>query len=195
MKPGVPFSDQPAGGIAGPGSPTETCGDGVEAAVSRILAPGRIEVVVQRASACSGCHAKGICVPGEQETRVMVVRDDVGVSVGDRVLVGTTRPAAALAGGVAYGIPLVTLVGFGGLAWALAGSVAGSPARDLVAAAAAVLGAGAGLGIVAGIDRLWGRRFEIRVIRRLQDGRFEPQGSRSRPGQMLPAGGKSTHHS
>lgn len=166
MKPGVPFPDPPGGEPSGSGPSAEACGDGVEAVVSRILAPGRIEVTVQRASACSGCHAKGICVPGEQETRVMVVRDDVGVSVGDRVLVGTARPVAALAGGVAYGIPLAWMVGFGTLAWILAGKVVASPARDLVAAAAAVLGAGAGLGILALIDRLWGRRFEVRVIRK-----------------------------
>jgi len=96
----------------------------------------------------------------------MVVRDDVGVSVGDRVLVGTARPVAALAGGVAYGIPLAWMVGFGTLAWILAGKVVASPARDLVAAAAAARGAGAGLGILALIDRLWGRRFEVRVIRK-----------------------------
>ncbi|HOU54682.1 MAG TPA: SoxR reducing system RseC family protein [Myxococcota bacterium] len=152
--------------------PPGDCGDGVEAQVARVLPDGRVEVIVQRASACAGCHARHVCVPGEQDVRAMILEADVRVSVGDRVLVGTRRPSAALAAGLAYGIPLVGMAGLGAAAWAWLSGLT-SPARDLWAAGAAVLGAGIGLGGVALLDRAlgrrlsWRRRFEVRVVRRL----------------------------
>lgn len=110
---------------------------------------------------CGTCHSAGLCSIGKQmgnaSERQMAKRfalpGDLGLCVGDRVVVGIRQDTLTKGALVAYGLPLIFL---------LAGGIAGQEIahRDAVAA----LGAAVGLAIGLLASRLVAARLSARGV-------------------------------
>lgn len=140
---------------------------GEEGVVLRRLPGNRVAVAVERSSACAQCHARQVCVPGERDTMVIEAEDSLETAPGDRVRVGTSRPAGSAAALRAYGIPLCGLLAGAFLAWMMAPAGLDRDARDLLAAVAALAGVAAGFLALRLLERRYrsqGGRFRIRVL-------------------------------
>ena len=112
---------------------------------------GRVELSLQRASACGGCEVSQACGTGAvgrllgKRTRPLVIETDQELKPGDEVLIGLSEAALVKASLIVYGLPLLGLVG-GGLLAALAGLGEGWIALASVAGFAGGFKIGAALG-------------------------------------------------
>lgn len=71
-----------------------------------------IEVVITSQSACSGCHAKGMCGMSEAKEKVVTAqRPDFDVKPGDKVLVVGTTGNALFSVVIVYVLPSVLILG------------------------------------------------------------------------------------
>lgn len=77
---------------------------------------GLAVVRIERAADCEECSAKLFCQTTPASERVLTIRDDVGVAVGDAVEIHVRGSSVLRASLLLYGVPLVLL---------LAGVVAG----------------------------------------------------------------------
>lgn len=100
----------------------------------------------EQTTACGGCKASKVCgvEPGSRRlvARRFSLRNDEGLAVGDRVVVGVTAGTLMGAAATAYGIPLVTLLTAGLVTQKVYGG------GDLASAAAAIAGLVIGLALV-----------------------------------------------
>lgn len=71
-----------------------------------------IEILVERHSACSGCHAKGMCSSADRKDETFTIKDfPEGLKVGDRVKItasGNAKPIKAVL--YVFVIPLILLL-------------------------------------------------------------------------------------
>ena len=98
------------------------------AQVTRIVAPGYVEVKVRRTSACASAHNCGSCdhcsfMENAPEIKV-VAEDPCGAGVGDTVTVESASARVLGAAALLYIAPLVLYFIGGGLGWAEAGAIA-----------------------------------------------------------------------
>lgn len=102
------------------------------AQVTRIVAPGYVEVRVRRTSACASAHNCGSCdhcsfMENAPEIKV-VAEDPCGAAVGDTVTVESASARVLGAAALLYIVPLILFfVGYfagGGLGWSEAGAIA-----------------------------------------------------------------------
>jgi len=123
----------------------------------------RVELELQRVSACGHCELSQGCGTGALgrllggRTRPLVIETDQDCRAGDRVLLAMPESALVTASLLLYGLPLAGLL-LGGL-----GAMWFDPAEWLVAAAAA-LGLWAGCKIAARITRGIERRGQAPFI-------------------------------
>ncbi len=83
--------------------------DGIVTSVSR----ERIKVEILSESACSSCHARGLCGASEEKVKTVDVRGLPGEtlpSVGDRVIVGLRRSLGLGAVALSYAVPVLILM-------------------------------------------------------------------------------------
>jgi sigma-E factor negative regulatory protein RseC len=97
------------------------------------VAPGLAWVETSRRSACASCHASEGCGTSAvsklfpARTNLFQVADAIGVTVGDRVVIGIAEDALTRSSLLAYLLPLVTLIlGAGGAELAGAGEGTGA---------------------------------------------------------------------
>lgn len=73
---------------------------------------GRVEVRVERHSACSGCHARGVCSSADRKEETIEIREyPIGLQVGDQVRIlpsAQTKPLKAVL--YAFVFPLILLL-------------------------------------------------------------------------------------
>ena len=102
------------------------------AQVTRIVAPGYVEVKVRRTSACASAHNCGSCdhcsfMENAPEIKV-VAEDPYGAGVGDTVTVESASARVLGAAALLYIVPLVLFfLGYfvgGSLGWSEAGAIA-----------------------------------------------------------------------
>ncbi|KIL99049.1 Sigma factor RpoE regulatory protein RseC [Paramagnetospirillum magnetotacticum MS-1] len=119
------------------------------------ISDGKAWAEPEQAPSCGGCHSAGLCSIGKQigdpTARQMAKRfalpGDLGLTVGEKVVVGVREDTLTKGALTAYGLPLVTLLAGGILGQELGRS-------DALAALGAVIGMVAGLfgsRIIAGI--------------------------------------------
>jgi len=105
----------------------------------------------ERKGGCSSCSSKGVCgsqllgealtpASSNSSSNVVCARDNLGVRIGDKVLLGVEEEGALQAAFLLYGLPLFGL---------MSGLFLAQPWGDLWAIAAGVIGFGLALGIVA----------------------------------------------
>ena len=93
-----------------------------EKAVVTASANGKVEVRLQRASACGGCEMSQGCGTGAigrllgNRSRPMLVETEQDLKPGDEVLLGLSEAALVRASLLVYGCPLGFMIGFGLLA-------------------------------------------------------------------------------
>lgn len=83
---------------------------------------GRIFVSIVQQSACSGCHAKGICSASDCKDKIVEVQDNSGIyNVNDRVVVCGQASMGFQAVLLAFVVPLIivlaVLIGGAALGW------------------------------------------------------------------------------
>jgi sigma-E factor negative regulatory protein RseC len=131
------------------------------------VADGSAWVEVRRRSACGSCSAAGGCgtgalagLLGERAQRLQV-RDDLGLRVGEQVVIGIPDAALTRASLAAYLLPLLALI-----AAALLAEAAG--AGEGTTALAGLLGLGAGLWLAGRLTGgpLGRERYRPRLLRR-----------------------------
>ncbi|MDN4753298.1 SoxR reducing system RseC family protein [Porphyromonadaceae bacterium W3.11] len=73
---------------------------------------GSIDVLVERHSACSGCHAKGMCSSADRRDETFTITDfPLGLQVGDRVRIVASKSGNPMKAVLyAFVIPLVLLL-------------------------------------------------------------------------------------
>lgn len=97
-----------------------------EQAIVTACGEGRIEVSLQRASACGQCELSGGCGTGAlgrllgNRSRPLVIETDRNLQPGDELELCLSEGALVKASLIVYGLPLVCMV-FGGLVAALFG--------------------------------------------------------------------------
>jgi sigma-E factor negative regulatory protein RseC len=67
-------------------------------------------VAITAQTACSGCHAEGICTLSGSETKIIEVNGTYNVKAGDEVTVFMKQKSGYTAVLLAYLIPLVTII-------------------------------------------------------------------------------------
>ena len=83
--------------------------------IIREISENFITVEIINKSACAECHAKGFCVAGEEETRLVDVQYDISTlveqyEVGDKVNLVLNQSLGISAVFISYAIPLVVLI-------------------------------------------------------------------------------------
>ncbi|HUW92529.1 MAG TPA: SoxR reducing system RseC family protein [Bacteroidales bacterium] len=71
---------------------------------------GTAEVDIITGSACSGCHAKSACLPGNTEVKTITVKSDAPLKSGDRVTVTMEQSLGFRALMIGYIIPFIVLI-------------------------------------------------------------------------------------
>jgi len=126
-----------------------------EQAIVTASAEGRIEVSLQRASACAGCELSEGCGTGAlgrllgNRSRPLVIETDRDLQPGDELELCLSEGALVKASLIVYGLPLVCMV-MGGLVTALFG------ATDFWTASISIAGFLVGFGFA----RRYGRKLE-----------------------------------
>lgn len=115
----------------------------MECEIGKVVATrsGRAKVEVRQSSICSHCELSSSCVYGTGGTRVVEVRDPLGVSAGQMVKIEFTGRGIVGASFLAYILPLLTLFGGAAVGFYLVG---GSPS-ELWAGLGAAIGLAVGL--------------------------------------------------
>ncbi|CAA7625821.1 Positive regulator of sigma E activity [Magnetospirillum sp. LM-5] len=112
---------------------------------ARVVAvePGRVWLEPEQTSSCGGCHSAGLCGVGSRnpkrlELRRFALGGDLGLRMGERVVVGIPETSLSRGALVAFGVPLVFLA---------AGGIAGQELgrSDGLAFVGAVVGLAVGL--------------------------------------------------
>lgn len=91
-------------------------------AFARVVAVdrGRVLLEPEESKACGGCHSAGLCGLGSRNAGKLAARrftlhGDFGLRVGERVVVGIPEGSLSKGAMVAFGVPLLGLIG-GGIA-------------------------------------------------------------------------------
>lgn len=71
---------------------------------------GMAVVRIERAADCEECSAKLLCRTTPASERVLTIRDDIGVAVGDAVEIHVRGTSVLRASLLLYGVPLVLLL-------------------------------------------------------------------------------------
>ena len=120
-----------------------------------------LTVIFERHEACGDCHA---CMHGSTDCKKHTVQLRGKAEVGDEVVVEMDDSHVMSASAAAYLIPFAGMIVGLTLGWQLSGSLDGM-ARELTAAAAAVLGTAAAYGVMRLLDaRLAKGRWEQRIV-------------------------------
>lgn len=110
----------------------------------------------EQVSACGGCKSAGLCGATGGDSRRAIARrfplvNDVGLRVGERIVIGTYEDTLLRASLVAYALPVVTMLGAAVAGQAMFGGDAG-----------AVIGAALGLAVGLVLARLWAGQLSAR---------------------------------
>jgi sigma-E factor negative regulatory protein RseC len=102
----------------------------------------------EQTTSCGGCASSGLCgakgigtVASRLELRRFPLTNAPALTVGERVVVGVSERALLKASGTAYALPLVSMLGAGGVAQWLAGSDAITMASMVAALGVGLIGA------------------------------------------------------
>jgi sigma-E factor negative regulatory protein RseC len=127
---------------------------------------GRVWLDPEPGTSCGGCHSAGLCgvghnAQGKIAARRFAIEGELGLRIGERVVVGIQESSLRKGAFAAYGIPLITLLAGGILGQELGGS-------DGLAALGAACGLGLGVLVAHGWARAMAARGELtpRFLRR-----------------------------
>lgn len=82
-----------------------------EEGVVQQLAATKAFILINRSSACAGCHSKSACQPSENKEMIVEAINDVNAQVGDRVQVSVPTSSLLKATFLVYFVPVVALIG------------------------------------------------------------------------------------
>lgn len=103
-----------------------------EEGIVQQLAATRAFILINRTSACAGCHSKSACLPSENKEMIVEAINDINAQVGDRVQVSVPTTSLLKATFLVYFVPVLALI---------AGAITGSnvaPAMQLDSTLASV---------------------------------------------------------
>jgi len=81
-----------------------------EEGVVQQIAATRAFIIINRSSACAGCHSKSACLPSDTKEMIVEAINDINAQVGDRVQVSVPTSSLLKATFLVYFVPVLALV-------------------------------------------------------------------------------------
>lgn len=81
-----------------------------EEGVVQQVAATKAFILINRSSACAGCHSKSACRPSETKEMIVEAINDINARVGDRVQVSVPTSSLLKATFLVYFVPVLALI-------------------------------------------------------------------------------------
>lgn len=81
-----------------------------EEGIVQQVEPAKAFILINRSSACAGCHSQSVCQPPEQKEMIVEAINDVNARVGDRVQISVPAVSLLKATFIVYFVPVLALI-------------------------------------------------------------------------------------